>query len=144
METVITSQLQFSLLNINHGDKRYLSSLGNYDVCMNIESPEYDDKHKITGKWCPLDFTQNNIKIDVTNAEVFLNMFKQTRSKGLIGEIYSKLDEKDVIELSRLSYISDRKDTQSYISGVCIPINCDPIQLSHVINKGNQYNSFTI
>ena len=123
-----------NVLNMFYGEKRFLSFLGNYDVCMAIESPRDDNSSTITGKWCPLNFEFNNIQVDLTKI-LLQNMFKRKTTEEFLDE-FKRNDTS--IEFFKLlpEYKSNGMFSNNYV--LCIPNTCDPIQLSHVINQGNR------
>ena len=130
----MTSQPEVNLLNSMYGDKRFAASMGNYDVCVSIESPTDDDNPKITGKWCPLDLKDGIPKIDDILAEKLVDIIKNFSSTRDLIRGLSKLEKDELIELGKRPI---PKDAELYMLGICLPSTCDSIQLSRAITSGN-------
>ena len=132
VSTVITSQLQFNLLNIIYGKKRFITSLGNYDQCM---ANDYSNGNKIERIWIPISFKNNEYDSSNRKFDEPSYLINQTLGKRESIKLNSNLN---IYEgLSKLLKGKTQMEIIKYLFGLCVPNTCDSVELSNIINKGD-------
>src|SRR5882724_11195362 len=115
---------------------------GNYDECLNIESPDEEEKPKIYGQYCGLNiesyinFNPNGITPELID---LINNYNQTSNTfGNLRLITEDMDMKsfklnfpDIRSLFEI--INDYKESSKHLIGFCLPLNCNPKDISRVL-----------
>ena len=127
-------------------------TFGNYDECVNIESPDEEDKPKIYGQYCGMDIRDNmDISPHSVPREYLENIGQKLPQntafnyKNFFNQFYENY-RKVLYRMTPDDLLDGMAFTETLIfdnirlmNGLCLPTTCNPVEVGKALTECKLY-----